>query len=67
MTVAEKPVAPCLYEWSGALSATGSYALKLYTQGAVTPREMRNLIKQLDMVATWLEEDEVARPEKGTP
>jgi hypothetical protein len=54
-------MAPHLNEFKGACSQRGRYKLELVTEGAPTARDLRNIIKMLEVTATWLEEDEPPR------
>lgn len=51
-------MAPHLNEFKGACSERGRYKLELLTEGFPTARDLRNVMKLLEITATWLEEDE---------
>ena len=55
---------PHLNEFKGACSERGRYKLELLTEGYPTSRDMRNIIKMLELTATWLAEDEADEPER---
>ncbi len=51
---------PHLNEFKGACSKLGRYKLELMTEGRPTARDLRNIMKMLDVTASWLEQDEAA-------
>jgi len=53
-----KFVAPCLNEFRGPLQRNGSYELKIFTIGPLTGKFLRDVIRMLEMTASWLEEDD---------
>lgn len=55
-------MAPHLNEFKGACSERGRYKLELLTEGFPTARELRNVMKLLEITAAWLEEDERSEP-----
>jgi hypothetical protein len=52
-------MAPHLNEFKGACSEHGRYKIELLTEGCPTARELRNVMKMLEITAAWLEEDEL--------
>jgi hypothetical protein len=60
----DKP--PHLNEFKGACSEKGRFKLELLTEGYPTAKELRNIIKILEVTAAWLAEDEqTAIPESS--
>lgn len=56
-------MSPHLTEFKGACSDRGRYKLELLTDGQPRAREVRNVIKMLELTACWLEEDEAKAAE----
>lgn len=55
-------MAPHLNEFKGACSERGRFKLELMTEGLPTSKDLRNIIKLLEITASWLAEDEEAAP-----
>jgi len=58
---------PHLNEFKGACSERGRFKVELMTDGYPKAREVRNVIKMLELTATWLEEDEAKAASEATP
>lgn len=58
---------PHLNEFKGACSERGRYKLELFTEGYPKGREVRNIIKMLELTAEWLEEDEAMASAETQP
>lgn len=57
---------PHLNEFTGACSDRGRYKLELLTEGYPKARDLRNVMKMLEITAVWLEEDEKREAETPT-
>lgn len=60
-------MSPHMNEFKGACSGRGRYKLELLTEGPPQARDLRNVMKMLEVTAAWLEEDEKTAETQQTP